>query len=613
MSGIRSKAGAFALAAIPALVHAQSAPQDDGIVVSASRTEQRIRDAIPHTTVITQKDIRDSQVPDLPALLRREAGIEVSQSGGIGTVSSLFMRGGRGAQTLVLVDGVRMEDAAFGTTAVQHIMLDEVERIEIVRGNVSSLYGSGAMGGVVQIFTKRGSGEPAAGGEVLTGSRGTSRLLGSYGGQAGDTRFNLTASKFDTQGFSTIDPTRVPAANPNNNGYQNDSFSGSISQRLSSANEVGLNLYRTRGHLSFDSAFGLPTDVNLSGQELGSTQLYWEAKPLNPWKSRISLAEGTDYRTDTLNGAFNNSSNTRNRQIVWNNDWQAAPEHALSLGIESLRQTLQNSGFTATQQARNVSIARVGYLGRLGAHSLQLNGRTEHYSDFGTANTYFLGYGFDLTDAWRLTASTSTAFRAPTFTDLFSPFGGNRALKPERSRTQEAGVQWSAGPNRVRVVGFSTRFQDAITFDPLTVMTNNVRKASAEGVESSYSGQIAGFDLRASLTLQHTTEQEPGGQELPAIRRAKQFGALSAFRTTGAWRYGAEVRGSGPHPDFDPVTFGRIQEAGYTVVNFSARYNFDKHIFAAVRLENALNEKYQIVSGFNTPGRGIFLTAGWQP
>src|SRR5690349_18975575 len=147
------------------------AQTDDAVVVTASRTEQRIRDAIAHITVLTRQDIRDSQAPDLPTLLQREAGIEVVQSGGLGGNASLFMRGGRSAQSLVLIDGVRVEDAGFGTSAIQHLMLDDIERIEIARGNVSSLYGSGAIGGVVQVFTRRGSAAPAAYGEAMAGSR----------------------------------------------------------------------------------------------------------------------------------------------------------------------------------------------------------------------------------------------------------------------------------------------------------------------------------------------------------------------------------------------------------------------------------------------------------
>jgi len=519
MSSIPSKVGAYALVAIPALALAQTAPQDDGIVVSASRTEQRIRDAIPHTTVLTQKDIRDSQAVDLPSLLRREAGFEFTQNGGTGSVTGLFMRGGRSAQTLILVDGVRVEDAAFGATAIQHIMLDEVERIEIVRGNVSSLYGSGAIGGVVQVFTRRGQGAPAASGEFTYGSRDTTKLRAGYGGNVGETRFNVSASRLGTRGFSAVDTQLAPRANPDPDGYRNESASGNVSHRLSAAHEIGASFYSSRGRLDYDNAFGAPSETNQSAQDLGMMQIYWEAQPLEAWKSHLMAGEGTDYRTDLKNGAFNNSSNTRSRQLVWNNDYRLTPEHQVSLGLETLTQELQNSGLTTPRQSRNADIARAGYLGRLGSHSLQLNVRTEHYSNFGTADTYFLGYGYDFTDAWRLVASTSSAFRAPTFVDLFG-FGGNAALRPERARTNEAGVQWASGVQRVRVVAFKTDYQDAITFDPATSTVRNVRKAGVTGIESSYSGQLAGFDLRAALTVQDATEQEPGGQELAAIRRA---------------------------------------------------------------------------------------------
>src|SRR6266851_1720255 len=602
---------ALAIAALPAVVLAQSAPADDAVVITASRTEQPLRDAIPHTTILTRKDISDSQAVDLPSLLRREAGFEYTQNGGVGAVTGLFMRGGRSAQTLILVDGMRVEDAAFGSTAIQHIMLDEVERIEIVRGNVSSLYGSGGIGGVVQVFTRRGHGTPAPSAEITAGSRGTSKLSAAYGGEVDATRFNVTLSRFDTRGFSAIDTRLAPLANPDPDGYRNESVSGSLIQRISAQHEVGVLMYNSRGRLDYDSAFGPPTDTHRSAQDLGMLQAYWEAHPVEPWTSRLTLGEGTDYRTDLLNGAFNNSSNTRSRQLIWDNRLRAAPAHEFAVGLEALRQELQNSGLLPQRRDRNADVARLGYLGKLGAHSLQVNLRTEDYSDFGRANTHFLGYGYDVTQAWRLTASTSTAFRAPTFIDLFGGFGGNAALRPERARTYELGVQWADGPNLVRVVAFDTRYQDAITFDVQTV--RNVRKASVNGVESSYSGRLAGFDLRAALTVQDATEQEPGGQELPAIRRAKRYGSLAAYRSLGRLRLGGELIASGARPDINIVSAARISQAGYSVINLTARYDIDKRLFVGARLDNALDEKYQLVNGFNTPRRGVFLTAGWQP
>jgi vitamin B12 transporter len=596
------------LLAFCSLAFAQT--EDDPVVVTASRSEQRIRDAIPHTTVLTRKDIQASQAPDLPTLLRREAGIEVVQSGGLGGNASLFMRGGRSAQSLVLIDGVRVEDAGFGTTAIQHLMLDDVDRIEIARGNVSSLYGSGAIGGVVQVFTRRGSGTPSAYGEAMAGSRDTTKLHAGYGGEFSDTRLNVSALRLDTRGFSAIDPRLAPLANPDDDGYRNESLSASLAQRLDANHEVGARVLRTRAKFDYDDSFTGPTSVQTADQDLGMAQLYWDARFLERWKSRITAAEGTDYRTDFLDGALAFRSNTRSRQFIWNNDVSLAPAHGVSASLERLEQEMDNSTFGSKK--RDANSVRLGYLGRLGAHSLQANVRNDKYSDFGNADTYFLGYGFDLTDVWRFTASTSTAFRAPTFQDLFG-FGGNPQLRPERTRTNELGVQWASGANRVRVVGFHTDYQDAITFDNVTFTAENIRKAKVTGVETSYSGRIAGIDLRAALTLQDALEQEPDDIERAAIRRAKRFGSVAAFRNFGRWRLGGELLASGARPDVDIATFEPVQLAGYTVVNLLARFEFNKNLYVAARLENAFDEEYQVVHGFNTAPRGFFVSVGWQP
>jgi vitamin B12 transporter len=613
----RTHCGAAALfALVPFFAYAQ--PTDDPVVVTASRTEQRILDTIPHTTVLTRKDIRDSQAIDLPTILRREAGVEIAQSGGLGGNASLFMRGAGSAQSLVLIDGVRIEDSGFGTTAFQHLMLDDIERIEIVRGNVSSLYGSNAMGGVVQVFTRRGTGAPAPYGELTAGSRDTTKLLAGYGGEFGDTRFNVSVLRLDTRGFSAINPSFAPVANPDDDGYRNESISASIAQRLGRTHEIGARLLRTRTKFDYDSAFApsLPTSLQTADQDLGMAQLYWDAQFVERWKSRVTASEGTDYRTDFFDGAFSSSSNTRSRQLMWDNEVRITPSHVLSLAAERLEQALDSS--SAGQHQRDVNSVRLGYLGRLGKHALQVNLRNDRYSDFGDADTYFLGYGYDLTEAWRLTASTSTAFRAPTFADLFGfpPFTfPNPALQPERSRSYELGVQWASAGQRVRVVAFHTEYEDEIVFDQVANRSQNVAKAQVDGVETSYRGRFGGTDLTAALTVQDVVEQQADGTERAGLRRAKVFGSITAFRSFSRWRAGGELLTTGSRPDVVVTSFTgeRTQLPGYAVLNLMARFNYTKNLFMAARLENVFDKYYQLAHGFNTAPRGLFVTVGWQP
>jgi hypothetical protein len=254
-------------------------------------------------------------------------------------------------------------------------------------------------------------------------------------------------------------------------GYRNQGLSFSASHRLNPAHELGVALFSTEAWIDYDQpSFTLPTDQHRSNQEMSMLQGWWEARLVEPWKSRVTAAESKDHRTDTLNGAFANKGNTRTRQLLWDNEVRISPPHAFTVGIEGRNQTLDSaSSFGGSPlRERDVSAGRLGYLGRLGAHTLQANYRYEDYSDFGAEGTYFLGYGYDLTPAWRLTLSHATAFRAPTFLDL-DPAFGNPSLQPERSKTGELGVQWASGPHRLRVVYFDTEYQDAIVLDNLFI------------------------------------------------------------------------------------------------------------------------------------------------
>jgi vitamin B12 transporter len=585
--------------------------QEDVVVVTATRSEQLLRESIPHTTVITRREIRESQAVDLPALLRREAGIEFVQSGGIGRTSGTFIRGTASAQSLVLVDGVRVMDLNNGVANLDQFMLDEIERVEVVRGNVGSLYGSGAIGGVVQIFTRRGRGEPRFTADLAAGEEGDRRARFDYGGEHHDTRFNLTASTYRTDGFSALRPGVSPTADPDRDGYRNRALAGSLAQRFSPGHEAGASYYLTDGEQEYDDAFALSQTAKQTADVKLENWAAWLHNQFTPlWLSRLSLARASNSNHERVDGATSFQTRTRNHQLAWQNDLFPHPDHRLVVGLERIEQEVEGT-IAYLRQGREVDAVFGGYRGRLGRHHVQLNLRDENFSDFGDSHTHLLGYAFELSSRWRVFAAGSTGFRAPTFNELFFPpidLGGGfllvcnePALRPERARSTDAGVQYASGTSLLKVVAFHTSFTDLIAPG---CPPSNVNEATIDGVEASFTGEWMGTSLKAAFTVQDPVQHTPTGDQ-PLVRRAKQYGSVSASRAAGPWRFGAELLASGPKPDLVVTSFTgqRVDLPGYGVVNATARYAIGKDTSLRVRLDNAFDKDYSLTHGFNVQRR----------
>jgi vitamin B12 transporter len=580
------------------------------VVVTASRIEQGLVDAIPHTTVITAEDIRNSQALDLPSLLRREAGFEYLQNGGIGANASLFLRGGDSRQTLFLVDGVRIESATTGAAAIHQLMLTEIDRIEIVRGNVSSLYGAGAVGGVVQIFTRQGRGPVHPQFEVTAGARDTTRVRAGVGGEVDRLRFHLNVSGLRVGGFSSIDTRLAPAASPDRDGFANLSGSGTVAFRIDTRHEVGMRAFRSDSRIDFDNAFAARvTDEHRADTVLQGISAWTDNHITGSWRSRLTLSRAEDRSDNFTNGARASFFNTGSNQVTWHNTIALRADHALQAGVEWMEQTV-GSSTAFTRSARTVQSAFGGYNGRIGAHQVQANLRHDRYSDFGTANTWLAGYGYDLAREWKLTAMASTAFAAPSFNLLFFPGFSNPNLKPERTRSKEVGIQYAGAGRIARLVYFRTDYADLVVSPAPAFVPLNLNTARVDGVEATASGNVAGFDLRGSLTL-----QDPWGESINdrLLRRARTLGSLGVGRQVGAWRLGGDLLVNGTRRDTHITTGARVEQGGFALVNLTARYDIDKAWYAAVRLENALDRTYQTIHGFNQPPRGLYASLGWSP
>ncbi len=584
-------------------------------IVTPTRMPQAMDKTIADTTVLNEEDIRKSGAADVPTILRDVAGVEFSQNGGTGKSSGLYLRGTDSTHVLILVDGVRINSATTGTTALDQLMLDQVERIEVVRGNVSSLYGSEAIGGVIQIFTKRGRGALAANVSTGVGSQGTRRLSTGFGGAADGTDFHVQLSTFRTDGVSALNPALVPGANPDRDGYRNNSMSANVGHAFNPDHRVSAALFGSNGNNQYDNAFNLNrTDVNTNRNQMWKLSLASDDQINETWNSKLQLANGVDQYRDYLNGqptAFGSLYQTSSNQFSWQNALHMDDSKQLLLGAESLQQKVSsdiNPGYL--QNSRTVNSVFAGYTGRYDVHQLQANLRQDRNSQYGNATTGLLGYGYSFTDAWRTTASYSTAFKAPTFNDLYYPGGGNPTLQPEHARSLEAGLHYTARGQQLDAVYFDNRIRDLISGWPPI----NVNKARINGVEFSYAGQFGDTGVKAALTEQNPRDDMTGIQ---LDRRAKLHSSLGVTQQLGLWQVGGEWLYSGTREDnfTDPNTFVTTRKTlvSFNVFNLTASYAISKQTKLLLRADNLANQNDSNVYGYNPLGRRLFVGLNYQP
>lgn len=584
---------------------AQDSLQD--VVVTASRSEQVLAQTLLFSTVITQSDIQASGAADVPTLLRRLSGVEVVQSGGAGTQTGLHLRGTNSTHTLVLLDGVRIGSATTGATALDQLMVDQIERIEVVRGNVSSLYGAEAIGGVVQIFTKRGKGEPSISASAGYGTHNTRRGNVSFGGELNKATFQLGVSKYSTDGVSAVDTAVSPSANPDADGYINTSLSARAGYAFNEAHRIEASLFRSLGQVQNDNAFGASTDTHYSDASLSKWSLRMEDRLLPVWNSQLMLAQGTDDLVSYTNGSRSSLFKTVSDQLSWQNTLAVGDQGVMVLGAESLKQHVSaTTAFTVDQRSSHSYFG--GYTSNYGVHQVQMNLRQDRYSDFGSENTGMLGYGFRATDSWRFTASVSTAFKAPTFNDMYYPlsFGyqGNANLKPERARNMELGAHFQHAGTYLDGMLFQNRIRDLIAINSTWTTMENLDEAIIEGLELVYGVQQDGWKIENALTLQSPRNAKTGAQ-LP--RRAQAVDTLTVTRTYANGSAGFEWHSSGARTD------GFNTLAPYSVLNLSAQWRFAPHLTLNARVDNLMNESYMQVYGYNTPGRVIYVGLNYLP
>jgi vitamin B12 transporter len=590
----------------------------DAVEVTAARTPQPVADALLSTTVITRDDIEQSQLIDLVSILRQVGGVEIAQSGGVGSQASLFLRGANSDQTLFMIDGVKVNSVESGGAFLQHIMLSQVDHIEIVRGNVSALYGSQAVGGVIQIFTRDNLAGTSAGGEVSVGGDATRNVSLHAGGSIGpsDARSSaaFTVSSTESGGFSAINGSAARFANPADNNYRNQSISANLSQDIGPV-KLTARLFDSQAHLDYDD----PTDYTfLDPNYSGRYQDNFENSSLqtlalgarwiiSPTLETSLSANGEQDRSDnnsTFAGSFEiGSTKSQTNDYTWNTTWR--PSHGLAFngGLEYLQQDGESSAYGA-RFTRHVESGFLGGLASFGANQFQLNLRADDYSDFGNATSALASYGYSLTPHIKLIGQLSTAFDAPTFDDLYYPGFSNPDLKPEKSRTAELGLAWHDSASDARLSLYRSNVHDLIVYDAALFIPNNIDAARLEGVELSGSTQLGDWQFSANATFDHPIDVST---DQPLLRRATSSGNLNVAYAYRKLRPYLQVSSSGLRLDSDINTGARVTLGGYSVANAGVRYLVSKQLTVGVSVDNLADRRYALVDGYNTPGRVLLV------
>jgi vitamin B12 transporter len=587
-------------------------------VVTPSRIAQSLDDALPATTVITRTEIERWQLTDLAGALARETGVQFAQSGGPGSAASLFLRGANSSQVLVLVDGVPLNAAVGGAATLGGITLDTVDRIEVARGNLSSLYGSAAIGGVVQVFT-RGAGKPGAS-LVLDGGQGHNfNGAASASGDLGGLRIGASVGTRRSNQFSAIDTARVipgpfaPGANADLDANESTSGSVGASYRTQGGTLFAANAWGSTNRTDFDSTSDGPDATH----EERSTISAWNARVRSPltatWDSQLQLGEMRDHSRNRSSDPFsfnNGEFESTNRQATWTNEVVVSDKVKAQLGVEYLQQRGASTAFdpnfanALTEFSRNVTSVWGGLNGSTERQLVQLNVRHDRYSDVGSATTGLIAYGYKLTTEWRAIAQVSNAFRAPSFSDLYYPFFGNSRLESERSRSGELGLHYVAGGTTMRAALYRTDTRDLIVYDPASQRAENVDRAQSTGVELGAGGRTGRWDWNGNVNVVRAVNADTDER---LLRRAPYVVNAGLAYDAERWRAGVELSYVGPRDDLDINTFQRTELEAYTLARIVGTWRITPAVALRARVENLTDEKYETVSGYNVQPRTAYV------
>lgn len=580
------------------------------VVVTATRTQKTEAGTLAAVTVIERAEIERLQVQSVQDLLRGTPGMSIANNGGPGKSTSLFLRGTESDHVLVLVDGVKIGSVTSGGASIQDIPVEQIERIEIVRGPFSSLYGSEAIGGVIQIFTRRPQGpfEPSL--YFGFGSNSTINGGAGVGGKIGNGWYQAQISHDGTDGINACRGKPSPGGagcfvnQPDRDGFRNNAASLKGGYTFNTQWDADAQWLRTDGYNRYDGSTSNAAAVveQVVGASVHYRPTLWATLTLNAGQS-------ADLSDNYYNARYQSTFDTH-RDVGTLQADLGMGGGLWTFGFDWQRDRVSGN----TSYARDQRLNR-GVFGQwqqtFGAHSLQASVRRDDNQQFGGKTTGSLLWGWELTSALRLTASAGTAYKAPTFNELYYPGYGNAHLKPENSRSYELGLRGVHDWGHWSLNAFETKVDNLIAYDASIGLPGNVEHARIHGAEAVVDTTLAGIDLRGTATwLDPRNESRGANHGNDLARRAPRSARIDADRAFGSISVGASVYAASRR--YDDVA-NRTQLAGYALTDLRMTYAFERDWRIQLSASNVFDRHYETAAYYNQPGRTYMLSVRYQP
>lgn len=618
---------ASSLSALPLFAQAESpASSEDAeplgpIVVTATRTPLAKKDVASSVTVISREDIENSGKARVAEVLRDVPGLTLIQTGGPGQQSSVFMRGTESNHILVMIDGVELNDPSVpgGQMDFADLVLDNVERIEVVRGPQSTLYGSDAIGGVINIITRTDDG---ANYHLEIGEMASVNTGASLRRSMGDHSFGLSANVLDTEGSSAATPSAT--VHDEKDAYRNITASVRWATKISEFLDFEFRTRLQNSESEIDE-FGFtqvahdPDSTSETDQLFSSVALKWQA-PNGKWSQRVSYSI-SDHKRHRENGpaganAFASESDFEGdkKKLDWQHNYQLNAANLLTFGAELEDESAKSAGYS--ESVRNNALYLQDHFTLNEYFSTTLGGRYDKHGEFGSETTWRVAplLNFEAHQL-KFKASYGTGFKAPSLSELYdNSFGlANPDLQPERSEGWDVGFEKHFGPAFIEVIYFRNDIEDLITFqfDPVTFAgsVDNVESAETSGYEVAFGWQaLRTLNIRSAYTR---TKAENLDTNQNLLRRPENEYSLHInWQAMPRLRLGLNGHYVGRRDDFVGFTVGNMQS--HQVVDFSASYDINAQWTATLRVDNLADETYEETFGYQGLPRAAYLGIRWQ-